>query len=108
MPTPAYERYRQLLEEQLRADVELLYEGYCAKLRACEAVERARGEDGGLVSPLAELAASLPAADPPLLPPPIPLELPALAPALPPAPPPAPRGRSGAHELYSAILDALE
>jgi hypothetical protein len=119
MPTPAYERYRQLQEEQLRADVELLYEGYCAKLRAFEAVERARGEGGALVSPLAELPAGSPAAAPPplLAPPSIPAISaisaisaipPALAPAPPPASLPAPRGRSGAHELYSAILDSLE
>jgi hypothetical protein len=117
MPTPAYERYRQLLEEQLRADVELLYEGYCAKLRAFEAVERARGEGGALVSPLAELTASSPAAAPPplLAPPSIPAisAIPAIPPALapappPPAPPPARPRRSGAHELYSAILDSLE
>jgi hypothetical protein len=111
MPTPAYERYRQLLEEQLRADVELLYEGYCAKLRAFEAVERAREEGGGSLRPSPELTASPPAADPPLLPPPLPLMPampPALAPAPPPAPPPMPRGRSGAHELYSAILDSLD
>src|SRR5947209_9259861 len=36
MPTGDYERFRQRLEEQLRAEMELLYEGYRPKLRAYE------------------------------------------------------------------------
>lgn len=44
MPTSDYERFRRQLETQLRADVELLYEAYRAKLRAYETVCRARGE----------------------------------------------------------------
>src|SRR5215208_3360599 len=39
-----YEQYREGLERQLRADVELLVEAYRAKLRAYETVALARGE----------------------------------------------------------------
>ena len=99
MPTPAYERYRELLEEQLRVDVELLYEGYRAKLRAFEAVERARGEGGSsLLPPFPSLTASLPPAPDlsPLPPRPVPAAL-ALASGQPsePAPAPSPRPRAG-------------
>jgi hypothetical protein len=46
-----YERYRRRLDQQLRADVELLFEAYRTKLRAYETVARARGEIGEGDSP---------------------------------------------------------
>jgi hypothetical protein len=43
MAAADFERYRQSLEDQLRADVEMLYQAYLAKLRAYETVSRAGG-----------------------------------------------------------------
>ena len=82
MPTQDYESFRQELERQLRADVELLYEAYRVKLRAYETVCRARGElEGGSWE-------SRPADLPPLLPLPSEPAAPVLRQAAP--PPPAP------------------
>jgi hypothetical protein len=95
MPTGEYERYRQQLDAQLRADVELVYEAYRAKLRAYETVARARGED---FTPLS--AAELP---PGLRPAPAP------TPAAPPTPAPAtapPRSRD--HQVEGSVLAAIE
>jgi hypothetical protein len=112
MPTDEYERLRQRLEQQLRADIDLIQEAYRAKLRAFETVARTRGELG-----LGEPGPAMPA-----------LELPARllggpgagqpagwsasgepstggAPG--PAAPPASR-RSGAFEVENAVEEALE
>src|SRR5262249_11104739 len=87
MPTGEYERYRQQLDAQLRADVELVYEAYRAKLRAYETVARARGED----------FEPLPAAD-------LPTGLrPSPAPAA-----PARRTKSRAHQVWDSVLAAIE
>lgn len=94
-----YERYRRQLEDQLRADVELLYEAYRTKLRAYETVWRTRLEMGGPVDwqPAPPLAVSLPA--------------PAARPALPGAAAAAPSAkrppRAKANSLYNDLLDAL-
>ena len=98
MPPSDYEIYRQRLEEQLRADVELLYEAYRAKLRAYETVLRTRAEIGAGPWPPAELTLSLPAAPGPQATPP---------PADAPAPPPKP-SRSRAYRVLDAVEDALE
>jgi hypothetical protein len=91
MPTGDYERYRLRLDAQLRADVELIYEAYRAKLRAYETVARARGED----------FVSLPAAELPFALPPAPAPEP--PPRLVSAPPAAP-ARSPAHQVEGALL----
>jgi hypothetical protein len=96
MPTGEYERYRQQLDAQLRADVELLHEAYRAKLRAYETVARARGEDFAPLPP-ADLTAGLPPA--PSAPAPRPASTPAPA-----APPP----RSPAHQVEADMLAAIE
>ena len=59
--TSDYDRYRQRLEQQLRADVELLFEAYRAKLRAYETVARARGElgSGAEIWPTVKLPSNL-------------------------------------------------
>jgi hypothetical protein len=93
MTYDGYETLRQRLEEQLRADVELLQEAHRVKLRALETVAHARGELAGLPEP--------PAAPAPALPPP------AQAAALPAAAPP-PRRRSRAYAIHDAVDDALE
>jgi hypothetical protein len=93
-----YERFRQQLEAQFRADIELLSEAYRTKLRAYETVCRARGE----------LDAE------PWAPPDVPRSLPEAAapfaeeetPAAPEAPPPPP-GKSRAYEMRNAISGAV-
>ena len=92
MPTGDYERYRRQLDAQLRADVELIYEAYRAKLRAYETVARARGEE----------FASLPAAELPFALPPAPAPEPLPPPAAMPLPATAPRRR--ANEVEGAVL----
>ena len=62
VPPSDYEVYRQRLEEQLRADMELLYEAYRAKLRAYETVVRTRAEIGAGPWPSPDLSLSLPPA----------------------------------------------
>jgi hypothetical protein len=98
VPRSDYERFRKRLEEQLRADVELLYEGYRAKLRAYEMVARLRGDFDGEFGPPLELARSL-------SPVPGPAQLPAAPAASPPAPAPPRRGK--AYELFNTIFDLL-
>jgi hypothetical protein len=97
VPLSDYQRFRKHLEEQLRADVELLYEGYRAKLRAYEMVAHMRGDLDGEAWPPLELARSLPPSRPAQL---------AAAPADSPQPAP-PRGRGKAYELFNAIFDLL-
>jgi hypothetical protein len=96
MPTGEYERYRQQLDAQLRADVELIHEAYRAKLRAYETVARARGEDFE-PRPAADLSLGLPPV-PPSPPAPAPPRVQAAA-------PPAVRGR--AYQVEDAILAVL-
>lgn len=103
MPTGDYERFRQRLEEQLRADMELLYEGYRAKLRAYETVARLNGELDVEPWPPIELARSLPAAGPARLSSGSPQPT---APAPRAAPPPTPPRRK-AYELFDAITGAF-
>jgi hypothetical protein len=94
MTSRDHERFRRQLEKQLRADVELIYGAYCAKLRAYEVMHQLHGDlDPDLLLP-AELTLSLPPAPLPATPPP----------ASAPAPPP----RKAPHELYLAVLSALE
>jgi hypothetical protein len=47
MPSADYERFRQQLERQLRADIELIFEAYQTKLRASETVARPGGTGRG-------------------------------------------------------------
>ena len=104
-----FERIRRQLEKQFRADVELLYSGYCAKLRAYEAMYRLPGGLGGLgdlggLDPRLLLSADLPLSLPAL-----PDAAPApVIPAPPPDPAPAPRRRRAGYELYDAILAILD
>jgi len=93
MSTADYERYRQDLEDQLRADVEMLYQAYLAKLRAYETVSRAGG-------PLSAEA---------LLPPELSRHLP-LAPgaSAPQARSAAPPPRAKAYEVENAIIAAFK
>ncbi len=114
---------RQRLEEQFRADVQILYEGYCAKLRAYEAVFLAEGRldparlpaltfgAGGamptlqIAQPVGPLAPVVPAV------PTAPVAPSGPAPASPSAaaaPAPAPRRRWGPNELRDELLAALE
>jgi hypothetical protein len=95
MPAGDYERYRQHLDAQLRADLELIHEAYRTKLRAYETVARARGEE----------FAALPAADLPLDSPAAPVPAPALvrAPVL-----VAPLARTAAYQVDDAVFAALE
>jgi hypothetical protein len=102
VPPSDYEIYRQRLEDQLRADVELLYEAYRAKLRAYETVLRTRAEIGAGPWPPPDLTLSLPPA--PGLPetsppPPVPAAAPARAPK---------RPRSRAFSVIVAVEDALD
>jgi hypothetical protein len=90
-----HERFRRQLEKELRADVELIYASYCAKLRAYERLHELHGDlDAGFLPP-AEPTLSLPAAAVPAAPP----EAPA------PKPPPPPK--LGPNELYNAVVAAL-
>src|ERR1700742_1551217 len=69
MPQDDYDRYRQRLEEQLHADIGMLYEAFRAKLQAYETVLRARRGELALDSPQ---AADVPLAPAPAsLPPPV-------------------------------------
>lgn len=98
MPPSDYEIYRQRLEEQLRADVELLYEAYRAKLRAYETVVRTRAEIGAGPWPSADLPLSLPPAPGLQARPPVPA-----APAVPPK-----RPRSKAYSVIEAVEGVLD
>ena len=100
MPPSDVEIYRQRLEDQLRADVELLYEAYRAKLRAYETVLRTRAEIGAGPWPPPDLTLSLPPA-PGLgdAPPPVPAAAPARAPKHP---------RSKAFSVIEAVENALD
>lgn len=101
MPLNDYEIYRRRLEEQLRADVELLYEAYRAKLRAYETVLRTRGEIGAGPWPPPELALSLPPAPG--------LEAASPAPAAPASSPKRPRSRAySVIEAVEGVLDTLD
>jgi len=97
MPTGEYERYRQQLDAQLRADVELVYEAYRAKLRAYETVARARGEDF-VPLPEAELPPGMRPAPAPA--PPVPMTAPA------PAPGRKPKSRD--YQVEDSVLAAIE
>jgi hypothetical protein len=99
VPPRDYERFRKRLEQQLRADVELIYEGYRAKLRAYESVAGLRGDLDGEDWPPLELAPSL-------APAPGRAQLSAAPAAAPEAPTP-PRRRGKAYELFNAIFDLL-
>jgi hypothetical protein len=93
MAAADFERYRQGLETQLRADVEMLYQAYLAKLRAYETVSRAGG-------PLSVET---------LLPPEMALHLPpAPAAAPPPVPQPQAPPRAKAYELEDALIAAWD
>jgi len=94
MPREDFERYRQRLEEQLRADMGLLYEAYLAKLRAYQSVERLRGEADGEFPPATGLSIDFPAVSVPDAPP--------VAP-----PPKAPPRRSEPYEVIDSIREAL-
>jgi len=92
MTQDEFEKLRARLEEQLRADVELLYEAHRVKLRAYETIRRARAEleEGDL----SMAAAPLPPGSPQL-----------------PAPEPkaaAPLTKSGTRSQAGSILYALE
>ncbi|HZF08320.1 MAG TPA: hypothetical protein VFE33_05975 [Thermoanaerobaculia bacterium] len=112
MPPRDFERVRRELEKQFRADVEVLYSAYCAKLRAYEMMYRLPGGLGGL----GDLDPRFPfLATPPLSLPALPSEETVPAPAtpavpapVPPEPTPAPRRRSGGYELYDAMLAILD
>jgi hypothetical protein len=94
MSTADYERYRRRLEEQLRADVQLLYQAYLSKLRAYETVSRTRGELDLEPLPASELTLSLP---------PMPGPAPRPAATASPAPPtPLPPRRAKALEVDDA------
>lgn len=101
MSTSDYERYRRRLEEELRADVELIYAGYLAKLRAYETVARVRGELEGDV-PLGALTLSLPPASSPRE------AAPTARRALAAPAPPPPKKRSKTYEVIEAMEEALE
>jgi hypothetical protein len=94
VPLSDYEIYRQRLEEQLRADVELLDEAYRAKLRAYETVLRTRAEIGAGPWPPTDLPLSLPPAPG--------LETTSPAPSAPATPPKRPRSKA-----YS-VIEAVE
>jgi hypothetical protein len=103
VPTGDYQRFRQRLEEQLRADMELLYEGYRAKLRAYETVARLNGELDVEPWPPLDLAPSLaPAAGPARLSSGSPQPAAPAPRVTPPAPP-----RRKAYELFDAITGAF-
>lgn len=109
--------YRQRLDDQLRADIEMVYNAYLAKVRAYETLATAQGaiEAGrtplalGAALPASELTLTLPAASRAMLAATgsAVLEPPALPAALPqPAPRPKPP-RVGDYEVYDAVLAAL-
>lgn len=118
-----YDCFRQQLEAQLRADVELIYQAYRTKLRAYETVLRAQGElEGRTFEPVPALSlasAGLPplpeAAERAALPPAAVIPAtPAAAPAPqavaapPPAAPPPRKKATPANDIYHALLDLIE
>jgi hypothetical protein len=119
VPNQELDLLRQRLEEQFRADVQLLYDGYCAKLRAYEAVFLSQGRlDPARLPPLSlgapplpdllQLSAGAAAAPAPAVPA-LPAPSPAAPPQAKPAEEPAPsRPREGPNELRAAVLAALD
>jgi len=95
-----YERFRQQLEAQFRADVELLSEAYRTKLRAYETVCRARGELDAEPWAPPDVPRSLPEAAAPFA-----AEEASAAPEAP--SPPSPPGKSRAYEMLDAISGAV-
>jgi hypothetical protein len=95
MSAADYERYRKGLEEQLRADVEMLYQAYLAKLRAYETISRAPGPLSVEALLPAELALHLPPA-------------PAMAPAPAPEPQTPVPPRAKAYQVEDAVTEALD
>jgi len=94
MPQDDYERYRRRLEQQLHADIGMLYEAFHAKLRAYQTIVRSRA---------GELDLDLDPAPPPAAggaphPPPVPAAAPA-----PQAPPP----QSEPESVIDAIREVL-
>jgi len=95
MSAADYEHYRQGLEEQLRADVEMLYQAYLAKLRAYETISRAPGPLSVEALLPTELALHLPPA-------------PATAPAAAPGPQAQVPPRAKAYQVEDAVTEALD
>jgi hypothetical protein len=95
MISDGYERLRERLEEQLRADIELLQEAYRVKMRALETVAHARGEIAVPSVLVADSRPALPPGSPP-------------AEAAAPAAPAPVRKRSRAFAIHDAVEDALE
>jgi hypothetical protein len=115
LPREAYEAARRELDDQLRADVELLYQAYLRKVRALDTVW---GLDGGEGQPLLppppalpalppgeRAPAALPAAEEPAVRPASPAP-PKPAPS-PPAPAAAPAKSREPYEVYDDLLQAL-
>ncbi len=119
-----YDRFRQQVDEQLRANLAVLYEAYLVTVRACETLALASGaiETGqrpplqlSLLPGAAEPARLPPVAEPAaLLPPPPPSAAAAPDPAPPPAAQPVeapaapgPPKRMAAFELHGIVHDAL-
>jgi len=95
MTQDEFEKLRARLEEQLRLDVEMLYEAHRVKLRAFETIRRARAElEGSEMPPLS--GAGRPAVPTLQAPPP------------PQAPAPAVRTRGEAWSVLSGIEGALD
>jgi len=94
MTQDEFEKLRARLEEQLRRDIEMLYEAHRVKLRAFETIRQARAELDGSERPPAPSAEQRP---------------PALAPAARPAPAPAPavKTRGEAWSVLDGVVDAL-
>jgi len=98
MTQEEFEKLRTRLEEQLRADVEMLYEAHRVKLRAFETIRRAQAELEG---------EEIPSAGPPFEGRRAVLKLPApMSEAPAPAPPIKTRGKAG--EVLAAVEEALE
>jgi hypothetical protein len=97
MPSADFERYRQRLEDQLRADVEMLYQAYLTKLRAYETISRPSGRLSAETLLPAELTLHLPSA-------PGPAPGPAASGPQAPASPP----RAQAYKVEDAITAAME
>jgi len=89
MPQDDYERYRKRLEEQLHADIGLLYDAFHAKLRAYQTMVRSRSGDLAVEA--------LPPSESP-----VPAPAPAAAPA-----PQAPHARSEPASVIDALRDVL-